>query len=101
MRLHRVAELAKHLQFHAPAIRDEIRWVERRQADAIWGDSDVLDRSGDDLRLGQPLGGDVGPLAVDLDTDQLGVSIALEGCEQIALAAGAVDDREVTARQLE
>src|SRR6266542_2007225 len=101
MRLDGITELAKHLQLHPPTIREEIRWVERRQADTIWGDRDVLDGGGDDLRLWQPLGGEIGPLAVDLDADQLGVGVALEGCEQIALAAGAVDHREVTAGQLE
>src|SRR5206468_2780418 len=64
-------------------------------------DSDVLDSGGDDLRLRQPLRSQVRPLAVDLDTDQLGVGIALEGCEQIALAAGAVDDAKVTAGEFE
>jgi len=41
------------------------------------------------------------PFAVDLDTDQLGMGVALEGCEQVTFAAGAVDDGEVAARQLQ
>ena len=49
----------------------------------------------------QPLGSLLGPFAVDLNADQLGVGVALEGRKQVALAASTVDDGEVAAGEFE
>jgi hypothetical protein len=96
-----IAHLAKYLQFHAAAVGDQVGWIEECQADAVGADRDVLDGRSDNLGVGQPLGGEIGSLPVDLDADQLSMWIVLERREQIALATGAVDYREVAAGECE